>query len=64
MSEPEKTPDPGARPVDEDAPDVTQHVGEDRSTERAGAQDEEYDEARSRAETTGATSFSVTTHRT
>lgn len=71
MSEPEKTPDPGARPVDEDAPDITQHVGEDRSTERAGAQDaagveargEDYDEARGRAETTGATSFSVTTRR-
>jgi len=67
MSEsPEETPDPGARPVDEDAPAITQHVGEDLSTERAGAQgqDEDYEEARRRAETTGATSFSVTTRRT
>ncbi|WP_299036364.1 hypothetical protein [uncultured Pseudokineococcus sp.] len=63
MSEPEKTPDPGARPVDEDAPDITQHVGQDLSTDRAGTQDEDYDEARGRAETTGATSFSVTTRR-
>jgi len=64
MSESQKTPDPGARPVDEDAPSVTQHVGQDESVERADARDEDYDEARGRAETTGATSFSVTTRRT
>lgn len=55
--------DPGARPVDEDAPAVTQHVGQDDSVERAGADEDGYDEARSRAEATGATSFSVTTRR-
>jgi len=74
MSETEKTSDteasdpaasdPGARPVDPDAPEITQHVGEDLSTERAGASDEDYEQARRRAETTGATSFSVTTRRT
>lgn len=57
------TADPGARPVDEDAPAVTQHVGQDDSVERAGADEDGYEEARSRAEATGATSFSVTTRR-
>lgn len=65
MSEsPETTSDPGERPVDEAAPEITQHVGQDESTERVDASEEDYDQARGRAETTGATSFSVTTRRT
>lgn len=64
MSEQPESTDPGARPVDEDAPAITQHVGEDRSTERVDAADEDEEQARRRAETTGATGFSVTTRRT
>ncbi|WP_298802518.1 hypothetical protein [uncultured Pseudokineococcus sp.] len=60
---PPEASDPGARPVDEDAPGITQHVGQDESTQRADDGEDAYEEARSRAEASGATSLSVTTRR-
>ncbi|MEJ5867274.1 hypothetical protein WDV85_05885 [Pseudokineococcus sp. 5B2Z-1] len=60
---PPEASDPGERPVDEDAPGITQHVGQDESTQRADDGVDAYEEARSRAEASGATSFSVTTRR-
>lgn len=65
MSEPAASKD--VEPEDsspEDGVDVTEQVGTDQSTTRAGQDESELDEAAGRANTTSATGFSVTTRRT